>query len=56
MQKIKLSMDMLIKSLNAKVETVEKDLIDSMDVFHKHYKQENHESLKEGTAFWNSNH
>jgi hypothetical protein len=56
MHKIKFSMDGLIKGLNAKVETIEKDLIDSMDVFHKHYKQENHEFLKEGTTFWNSIH
>jgi hypothetical protein len=42
MQKIKISMDVLIKGMNAKVETVEKDLIDSMDVFHKHFKAENH--------------
>ena len=56
MQKIKISMDVLIKGMNAKVETVEKDLIDSMDVFHKHYKAENHEYLKEGTGFWNIIH
>jgi hypothetical protein len=56
MNKIKISMEVLVKSLSAKVETVEKDLIDSMDVFHKHYKQENHEALKEGTVFWNSIH
>lgn len=56
MQKIKISMDAMIKGMNAKVETVEKDLIESMDIFQKHYKTENHEYLKEGTEFWNIIH
>ena len=56
MFKIKASLDTLTRSLSSRVETVEKDLIDSLDVFHRHYKQENHEGLKEGPAFWNSIH
>jgi hypothetical protein len=51
-----MSMDLLVKGVNSKVETVEKDLIDSLDIYQKHYKQENHEKLKEGTNFWNSIH
>jgi hypothetical protein len=38
------------------VESVEKDLIDSLDAYNNHYKQENHDSLKEGTQFWNNIH
>ena len=56
MGKIKNSMDSLHKQISTRVEQVEKDLVDSLDVFHKHYKQENHENLKEGTYFWNSIH
>jgi hypothetical protein len=56
MGKIKQSMDVLIKNLSSRVESIEKDLIDPLDVYHRHYKSENHESLKEGTAFWNSIH
>ncbi len=56
MSQIKLSMDSLHKNISSRVEEVEKDLVDSLDMFHKHYKQENHEHLKEGTLFWNSIH
>jgi hypothetical protein len=56
MSKIRTSMESLHRQVSARVEQVEKDLVDSLDVFHKHYKQENHENLKEGTLFWNSIH
>ena len=56
MSRIKISMDSMHKQLYSRVEAVEKDLVDSLDMFHKHYKQENHDNLKEGTLFWNSIH
>lgn len=56
MSRIKLSMDSLQKHLSLRVEAVEKDLVDSLDMFHRHYKQENHENLREGTLFWNAIH
>lgn len=56
MGKIKTSTDGLIRNLNSKVESIEKDLVEPLDVYHKHYKQEGHEILKEGTTFWNTLH
>ena len=56
MAKIKQIMESLTKNLNSKVESLEKDLVEPLDVYHRHYKAENHESLKEGTVFWNSIH
>ena len=56
MGKIRASMESLQRQISTRVEQVEKDLVDSMDMFHKHYKQENHENLKEGTLFWNNIH
>ncbi len=49
-------MDVLVRGLNSKVETIEKDLIDSLDVYHRHYKEDNHDNLKTGTNFWNNIH
>ncbi len=38
------------------MEAFDHDLVEGIDVFHRHYKQENHDSLKEGTLFWNNMH
>ena len=53
MQKIKLSMDSLNKNLSSRVESFEKDLVEPLDVYHRYYKNETQEHLKEGTSFWN---
>lgn len=54
--KIKQSNDALLKSLAAKAESLEKDITDPLDIYHKHYKQESQDRLKEGTNFWNAMH
>lgn len=56
MSKVKQSLDSLTKTLAGRLEAFDHDLVESLDVFHRHYKQENHESLKEGTLFWNTMH
>ena len=56
MSKIKLSMDGLMKGLGCRVESLEKALVEPLDLYHRHYKSENHEWLKEGTVFWNAMH
>lgn len=56
MARIKQSNDFLLKQLSSKCESLEKDLADPLDLYHKHYKTQNHEALKEGTQFWNAMH
>jgi hypothetical protein len=56
MVKIKQSMDALNKNLNSRVESFERDLVEPLDIFHKHYKGQTTEHLKEGTNFWNCLH
>lgn len=55
-QKVKLSMDSLVRNLNEKVEAIDQDLIESLDNYTKHYKDQQYEYLKEGTQFWNNLH
>lgn len=56
MTRIKQSNDTLLKSLASKAESIEKDITDPLDIYYRHYKQENQDRLKEGTQFWNSMH
>jgi hypothetical protein len=56
MSRIKLSMEVTSKQLSSRVEALERDLVEPLDVFSRHYKQETAERLKEATAFWTALH
>lgn len=56
MSKIKQSMDGLMKGLGCRVEALEKDLVEPLDLYHMHYKSENYEWIKEGAVFWGDMH
>ena len=52
MSRVKTSLDATTKQLSSRVEAIERDLVEPLDVFTRHYKQETAERLKEATAFW----
>ena len=56
MGKVKSSMEGLVRSLNSRVEALDKDIVDPLDMYNRHYKQTTTDNLKEGSTFWNSIH
>lgn len=53
---VKGCMDNLIKSINEKSEMIHRDLVEPLELYHKHYRSTNTELLKQASQFWHSYH
>ena len=53
---VKFVLDDLHRQLNEKADLIQRDLIEPLDLYHKHYQSTNTELIKQGTHFWNNLH
>ena len=48
--------DEIIKNVGEKADLVQKELVDPMEMYYKHYFQMNSDFVKQGNYFWNNLH
>ena len=53
---VKFVLDDLHRQLTEKADLIQRDLIEPLDLYHKHYQSTNTELIKQGTHFWNNLH
>ncbi len=50
---VKMILDDMVKGVIDKAEAIQRDLIEPLTLYYKHYNSTNHELLKQASHFWN---
>lgn len=53
---VKVMADEIVRSVQEKSELVNRDLVEPLELYQKHYASTNHEILKQANTFWNTLH
>lgn len=56
MVNVKMCLDEMVKGISEKSDVIQRDMVEPLELYYKHYGLTNNEFLKQGNQFWNMLH